>query len=156
MTVPLLVPARVVASSLEALQEAGRANRECVVLWLASRSPTSIDVVDAYRPKQTAAADFFHLPQESMAAVFDVLRQRGLMIAAQVHTHPGQAFHSAADDQWAIIRHVGALSLVLPDFAKRTTAASFLHDIAVFRLSAENEWGRISAEDASAYIRGVA
>ena len=78
------------------------------------------------------------------------------MVAAQVHTHPAQAFHSEADDQWAIVRHVGALSLVVPYFAKDTRVASFFDDVALFRLSSENAWCEVSRANAALYVRGVA
>jgi hypothetical protein len=153
-TIPVLVPKQVLASSLHTLQEAGRAQRECVVLWLGRRTTTEITVVEAYKPQQVAAADFFQLPRESIARLFEVLRERELMVAAQVHTHPAQAFHSAADDRWAIVRHVGALSLVLPYFAKDTTVASFLTDAAVFQLSPYNEWDEVPPDSIATYVRG--
>lgn len=154
--IPLLVSARVLASSLEILQKAGRAHREGVVLWLGSRTSTAITVVEPFEPVQIASEDFFQLPRESVVALFDVLRARGLMVAAQVHSHPAEAFHSAADDRWAIVRHVGALSLVLPYFARNITVASFLEDAAVFRLSPENDWCEVLRGELPRYIRGAA
>ncbi|MCQ3942700.1 MAG: hypothetical protein DPW22_05725 [Alphaproteobacteria bacterium] len=62
------------------------------------------------------------------------------MVAAQVHSHPRQAFHSLADDRWAIIRHEGALSLVLPYFAARTTPFNFGDEVKVYRFSDMAEW----------------
>jgi len=155
MTTPVVVSPSVVASSLDILKEAGRAHRECVVLWLGCRTSTAITVVEAYRPEQIAAEDFFRLSRGSIASLFDALRGRGLMVAAQVHTHPAEAFHSAADDRWAIVRHVDALSLVLPYFARDTTVASFLEDAAVFRLSADNEWCELLRREVPLYVRGV-
>jgi proteasome lid subunit RPN8/RPN11 len=155
MTTPVLVSAGVLASSLDMLKEAGRAHRECVVLWLGRRTSTEITVAEAYRPEQVAAEDFFRLSRESIAALFDALRDRDLMVAAQVHTHPAEAFHSAADDKWAIVRHVDALSLVLPYFARNTSAGSFLDDAAVFRLSPENEWCELPRADVPHYVRAV-
>lgn len=155
MTLPLLIPARVVAASLDMLQEAGRLRCECVVLWLGRRAETEIKVVQAYRPEQIAAEDYFQLPRASIAALFDVLRDQELMVAAQVHTHPEQAFHSVADDTWAIVRHVNALSLVLPYFAMNTRASSFLADSAVFQLSPDNAWQEVHRSDVSRYIQEV-
>lgn len=155
MTLPLIVPESVVASSLDVLQEAGGARRECVVLWLGRRTATEIRVVQSYRPDQIAAEDYFRLPRESIAALFDVLRDQDLMVAAQVHTHPAEAFHSAADDQWAIVRHVDALSLVLPYFATDTRVSSFFDHSAVFRLSPQNKWCEVARADQGRYIRGV-
>jgi proteasome lid subunit RPN8/RPN11 len=155
MTTPVLVSPSVLASSLDILKEAGRAHRECVVLWLGSRTSTEIAVVEAYRPEQVAAEDFFQLPRGSIASLFDALRSRGLMVAAQVHTHPAEAFHSAADDRWAIVRHVDALSLVLPYFARDTTVESFLDDASVFRLSPKNEWCELLRSEIPLYVRGA-
>lgn len=154
MTVAVIVPSEVLAASLGILQEAGRRRSECVVLWLAKRAPTEIRVVEVYKPDQIASADSFRIPRDSMAALFEVLRSRGLMVAAQVHTHPEEAFHSAADDHWAIVRHVGALSLVLPRFASETTVLTFLADAATFCLSPENEWLLVDPTNASSYVRG--
>lgn len=155
MTLPLVVPTGVVAASLDILKEAGRERRECVVLWLGRSEATQISVIDAYTPEQIAAEDFFQLPRSSIAALFDVLRSRGLMVAAQVHTHPARAFHSSADDQWAIVRHVDALSLVLPYFARNVRVSSFLDEAAVFRLSSGNEWCQVRRADVARYARGV-
>lgn len=155
MTLLTLVPLRVVEATLDLLKAAGHARRECVVLWLGRREPAEIRVVEAYKPEQIAAQDFFRLPRPSIAALFEVLRARGLIVAAQVHTHPAEAFHSAADDQWAIVRHVDALSLVLPYFARDTRASSFIHDAAVFALSSDNEWCEVARADVARHLRGV-
>jgi len=100
-------------------------------------------------------ATFFRIPRESIEELFDVLRGRELMVAAQVHTHPESAFHSAADDRWAIVRHVGALSLVLPYFAQRTTTSTFFKDTAAFALSAENRWLLVDPDDIHLHLRGT-
>ncbi len=125
------------------LRDAGRARRECVALWLARRSPVTIEVVDAYRPEQTASIDMFHIPPTGMTELHAVLRQRRLMVAAQVHSHPTEAFHSKADDRWAIVRHEGALSLVVPHFALKTTTRNFLAHTKVYRFTATSRWEEI-------------
>lgn len=152
---PLLASAEILVRSLEFLQEAGRTNRECVVLWLGERTPTGIRIVEAYKPKQVAEEDFFRLPRESIVALFERIRDRGFIVAAQVHSHPAQAFHSLADDRWAIVRHVDALSLVLPYFAIDTSVSSFLDDAAIFRLSSSNEWCELRRDEVIRYVRGM-
>ena len=69
------------------------------------------------------------------------------MIAAQAHTHPRKAFHSAADDHWAIIRHQGALSIVLPYFARYTSVETFVTDMALFQYSEKGLWVEVEAGD---------
>lgn len=136
----LKVPIDVVSATLAHLKSDGGQAREGVVLWLGRRAISHVDVVAALRPEQDAGADMFRIPPASMSAIMARLRNEDLMIGAQVHSHPQNAFHSAADDAWAIVRHVGALSLVVPFFGLKTTLASFFDHSAVFVLSAEDKW----------------
>jgi hypothetical protein len=137
---PMVCPISLIETTLKHLQDSGRKGVECVVLWLGERQGQSIFVREAYRPAQIAERDMFRIPPEGMDAIKALIRARRLMVAAQVHSHPKRAFHSFADDRWAIVRHEGALSLVLPRFATSTTAASFNVDVKLFRLSISNEW----------------
>jgi proteasome lid subunit RPN8/RPN11 len=135
------------ATTLSVLQETGRTRVECVVLWLGRRAGDSIVVTECYRPMQEARADLFRIPPASMRELKAHLRRERLMVAAQVHTHPRDAFHSVADDTWAIIRHEGALSLVLPQFALNTEDRTFADDVRVFRLNASNVWCAVPARE---------
>jgi sugar phosphate isomerase/epimerase len=135
-----------IESALEHFHRAGRRHRECVVLFIGKRGADKIVVVDVVRPEQRAGRDHFEIPPRSMRRIFDLLRRDRLMVAAQAHTHPLEAFHSRADDRWAIIRHQGALSIVLPHFAKHTSPETFLGDMALFRYSADNRWIEVRAE----------
>jgi hypothetical protein len=139
-TVPLRVPRAVVTATLVSLQDGGRRRSESVALWLGRREPGVVKVIESYVPEHTAAEDYFEIPQTSIAALFARMRASQAMVAAQIHTHPGRAFHSVADDRWAIVRHIGAISIVLPDFALRTSTESFVHDAAVFVLDERNVW----------------
>lgn len=139
----LIVTSRIVEETLRVLQDAGNADSERIILWLGHRSDDGIHVVEAYTPLQEAASDYFRIPPEGMARLFDRIRASGTMVAAQVHTHPEVAFHSAADDRWAIVRHEGALSLVLPWFALRTIAGSFARDAATFMLTKAGTWREV-------------
>lgn len=143
----LRCPASVVDKTLQSLREAGGRGTECVVLWL-SRRPVSPDhpIVEAFVPEQNVAVDFFRVPPSGMDALMRHLRTNKLALAAQVHSHPAEAYHSLADDQWAIMRHEGALSLVVPYFAANTTPANFTQKIASFRLSAADRWLEISPQ----------
>ena len=140
----VICPPSIVDDTLSRLHEAGRRGCECVVLWLGKRRDGGAQVMDAYLPLQTAKADMFRIPPAGMAALQAELRKGRLMVAAQVHSHPKEAFHSRADDQWAIVRHEGALSLVLPDFALGTAVGSFLRDVKVYQLSPTAKWVEVS------------
>ncbi|MCO5073799.1 MAG: Mov34/MPN/PAD-1 family protein [Rhizobiaceae bacterium] len=127
----------IVASTIERLQAGGRVGHERAVLWLGSGTDR---IDELYEPRQRTRAEQFYFDRQSMQMLFAHLREKRLRILAQVHSHPGRAFHSEADDKWAIIRHAGALSLVLPRFAQEATLDNFLSLAATYVLSARNEW----------------
>ena len=82
-----------------------------------------------------------------MQALFEELKRNRLAVAAQIHTHPRQAFHSEADDTSAIVRHAGALSIVLPFFALKTAPDTFTRDAKVFVLSRDNVWHEVPVDE---------
>lgn len=140
----IVIPRSVVAASLTHLKSDGAHSREGVVLWLGRREGAGVAIERVLRPDQEARSDVFRIPAPSMAKIMSQLRTEGLMIGAQVHTHPQDAFHSAADDAWAIVRHVGALSLVLPRFALRTTLESFFDDAATYVMVPDGSWRAVT------------
>jgi len=135
------------------LQEAGQRGTECVVLWLAGQGANAIEVKTVYRPAQFAESDVFRIPPASMRELMNVLSSNQLRIAAQVHSHPFEAFHSPADDTWAIIRHRNALSLVVPHFALRTDARTFRYDTKVFKLDAANRWVELANHEVGQWLQ---
>lgn len=136
-------PVSMIDETLTFLRAAGERNSECVVLWLGRPRPEGADIVEAYRPHQIARADRFQIPPEGMDMLRSKLRSERLMVAAQVHSHPQEAFHSKADDAWAIVRHEGALSLVVPRFARDTSLANFVEQTKVFRFSDRATWEEV-------------
>lgn len=122
---------------------AGYNNSERVVLWLARRAGEHLRVEELFAPLQEADVDYFRIPREGMAWLLEHLRKTRLMIACQVHSHPDLAFHSRADDARAIVRHEGALSLVVPHFGLRSDIQTFVSDAAVFELTAGKRWVEI-------------
>jgi hypothetical protein len=152
-TSTLRIPTVVIQDTLFSLQEAGRRRSEGVVLWLGTRTDTDTRVVEAYVPEQEAARDYFRIHPKAMSELVTHLGATGTFVAAQVHSHPREAFHSLADDEWAIVRHLGALSLVLPLFAAHTTVANFLKHVAIFSLNSENEWLEVLEPERSSCLR---
>lgn len=137
----LICSREVVQTTISLLRRESDVGEERVALWLAtaaSRSPTTI--VEVYEPEQVVDVDYFRIPPASMSALMDHLRSTRRRIAAQIHTHPGRAYHSDVDAEWAIIRHVGAISLVLPRFALATTPENFLDEVMTYEYSPNGDW----------------
>jgi proteasome lid subunit RPN8/RPN11 len=144
--IPVLCPPKVIDETIGHLKAAGEVQRECLVLWLGRRLDDSLNVVIAHRPEQQAWRDRFVVDAAEMAALKALLRKDRLMIAGQVHSHPKEAFHSLADDRGAFIRHQGALSFVLPYFARDVLVSSFLTDAALYELDENNRWILVPSE----------
>lgn len=136
----ILLSPSIITDTLTLFSEHGKGRKEIVVLWLAKKVAGQPIVQRVYLPLQESDRAFFHIPPQGMKLLFDELRPARMMVAAQVHTHPKEAFHSAADDHGAVIRHVGGLSLVLPYFARQTTAENFVEHTKVYSLIQTNHW----------------
>jgi proteasome lid subunit RPN8/RPN11 len=141
------VSEEVIAETIDILRRGGAAGCEAVVLWLGRGERGAERIEDAFRPDQHAEKDFFHIPPAAVRDLMTHLRRTGMHVAAQVHSHPGRAFHSEADDKWAIVRHRNALSLVVPRFAAGTTVRNFMDQIAVYRLDHDDRWVAILDEN---------
>ena len=147
---------QVLLDTVAVLRRGGVFGEERVALWLASAAPRSpAPIADVYEPEQVADVDYFHIPASSMRSLMGHLRSTRRRIVAQIHTHPGRAFHSRADAAWAIIRHVGALSLVLPHFAKSTTPENFLNEVMTYEYDAEGHWAHRPNHEPDARVRVV-
>lgn len=144
MTSPVRVSSDVINETLKVLLIAGREHREGIVLWLGEETDNCTRIRETYVPVHRSGPDFFHIPPRGMDELLAHLDNTGTRVVAQVHSHPYEAFHSAADDAWAIVSHRGALSLVVPYFALGTDSNSFLERSAVFQLSARGRWELIT------------
>jgi len=137
----------VLAETIEHLNLRGSAQAERVVLWLGTESADQSVITEVFVPIQETGAYRFVIPPEGMREILQRLRITRTKIIAQVHSHPQEAFHSAVDDAEALVRHEGALSLVVPRFALYTSPESFFQDAAIYELSARDTWDEMPAAE---------
>ena len=81
------------------------------------------------------------------AVLFEVnkgLYDSGEILGAQVHSHPTSAYHSATDDHCPMVTLLGALSIVIPNFARN--APSDIGAWAWYRLKEYSRWAPLSPE----------
>lgn len=147
-------PSTLVRQTLEVLREAGLRGTERVVFWLGSRHDNrNAAVAEVYVPQQSSSRDYFHIPSEGMISFMTHLRRRRLILLAQVHSHPQEAFHSPADDKWAVVRHVDGLSIVVPEFAARTRTEEFATAAAIFRLTVDDHWIPVTRDELHRWLQ---
>ena len=145
------IPHRVIAETVKVLAEAGNEGHEAFVLWGAVIEPSgeSLTFRRAVAPRQTGhkTPDGLLVTVEG-DALFQVNRefyQRGELLAGQVHSHPTAAYHSSTDDHFPLVTLVGALSVVVPDFAAR--APGDIKDWAWYRLVGPALWDELTRHD---------
>lgn len=136
-------PGSLIDETLAHLREGGSQNCETVVLWLGTERDGVAAVHEVYRPEQEVEVDRFRLPAHSVRAMMGRIRETRLHIVAQIHSHPGRAFHSKADDAWAIVRRVGAISIVVPFFAQGADRSNFGDRSATYQLNNANRWAEV-------------
>jgi hypothetical protein len=114
--VVFLVPQHVLNLTFDRLRKCGRGQRECQVLWTSPWN-APIEITGVVHPKHRAHAGGFDLDSRWLNIYWMRLADQQEGIRVQVHTHPGDAFHSSTDDRFPIIHNPGFLSLVIPRFA---------------------------------------
>lgn len=137
----------VIQVTLQAMQQFGKRGAECLVLWLGRVESDNAHVCRAVVPEQEAISDEdgvgYFVRSDTLFALNRALSETGLRLIAQVHSHPGEAYHSHADDRYAIVTSEGGLSLVVPDFGHAPAdPASW----AVYRLR-RGDWQPLSREE---------
>ena len=97
------------------MQEYGAEDHECIVYWLGdSLDNDSVLINEVYVPRQYASATHAKVHEAEVAKLFSILEIDEKVLVAQLHTHPGSAFHSALDDEYPVAFVDGFLSLVVP------------------------------------------
>lgn len=139
----LLIPNLVLKPTLEFLAQKGVQGHEGFVVWGGHRlDDDTLQFTSCYVPEQTA-----HKTPDGLLVVVDgdalfrmnrAFYERGEIAAGQVHTHPTDAYHSSTDDHYPLVTLRGALSLVIPNFAKDGQAD--MDRWAWYRLREHGQW----------------
>lgn len=112
----LRLPASILAESVRMMAKCGKGRCECVIYWT---GPASNDrTVDGWmHPTHRRSPFGYQVDDRWLSKFWFQLADESRAIRAQVHTHPGAAFHSETDDRWPVISQPGFLSIVVPNLA---------------------------------------
>ena len=116
------IPRDVVEATASALQAAGAEGVECFALWSGVPGEEAFEVRTLHVPPQRAyrlaSGLLVRIDGEALHALNRWLYEHGELLAAQVHSHPTGAYHSDTDETFPVATQLGALSIVVPDFAR--------------------------------------
>jgi proteasome lid subunit RPN8/RPN11 len=114
-----------------------RKGHEGIVYLLGRTDGVVTLAVSVFRPEAETTRGSFSVDSRAMAVAVRTAARFGLQIVAQVHTHPGAAFHSDGDVEGAKIRYGGYSSLVIPSFGRNLSS---LAGVAAYMFVQEQGW----------------
>jgi hypothetical protein len=145
----LIAPVAVIEDTWAAIRAAGEERDECFVLWLGTLDGEEAVVDEAFVPPQLPVSSEegvgYFVTRETLLQLNMRLHATKLRLLAQVHSHPGRAYHSATDDKFAVVTEEGGFSVVVPDFGDGEPSA---RNCAIYRLRA-GQWTRLDAKAVS-------
>lgn len=138
-----LIPAAILAETIPVLQEVGKAGYEGFALWGGVHVDAEIFrftrvIIPQQRAFVTSRGLLVMVDGQALFEVNRTLYQSGELLGGQVHTHPTSAYHSSTDDHYPLVTLLGALSVVIPDFARN--APTDLEFWAWYRLAEYGSW----------------
>lgn len=145
------IPRWLLRATVRVLQSAGNQGREAFVVWggTVEQAGAEINFQSGLVPVQEGHdTGEGLLVTVSGQSLFEVNRQfygRGQVLAAQIHSHPTDAYHSDTDDCFSLVTLTGALSIVVPSFGRRGT--DDLTGWAWYRLTGEGQWSELTRND---------
>lgn len=149
----ILVPGALVSEAHAHLQEVGTRDFEGQALWAGRREGPAFHVSHTLIPAQTgfrtAGGVGVYVEAEELHRINVWLYQQQLSLIAQLHSHPGSAYHSDTDDAFPVATTVGCLSIVVPSFAQEPFALSAC---AVYRLRPGRGWASLTPAEAQQLI----
>lgn len=142
-----VIPRHVVSETQNAFR---RGQHEVFVIWTANReekesADISRCIVPAQKPGVSAQGVWVHIEgQELQRIQLENFRKKERSIV-QLHTHPGADVRmSLLDRQWEVVRHVGALSIIVPHYAQ--LGFETLKGVNVYERE-ENDWRLWSSDE---------
>jgi len=110
------IPGAVLAETEKHLRAAGLGGKECTVYWGGVGEGNLARIKNVYHPFQSATIVSVDVHPDAVHEMYESLLLRNEILLAQIHTHPGRAFHSGTDDAFPATFLVGFLSIVVPNF----------------------------------------
>jgi proteasome lid subunit RPN8/RPN11 len=142
---PMLVITQACMDALHAcLSPEIRKGDEGIAYLLGRTDGTVTLAVSAFRPKAKTTPGSFHVEPVAMAVCVRTAARLGMQIVAQVHTHPGAAYHSDGDVEGTRIRYTGYASVVLPDYGR---CLPRLDEAAVYFFCGDSGWTELDAAE---------
>lgn len=113
-TASMIIPEEAWVRTLQELRAFGDQRSEGLLFFGGVVSGDTIQVTGIYLLQHDPQGACVRVTREEARWLIRRLRERDEKLVAQVHSHPGSAFHSPGDNERAASFHAGYLSIVVP------------------------------------------
>jgi proteasome lid subunit RPN8/RPN11 len=147
------IPIKVLMETQQAFLQG---KHEVFAIWTANRDPVDDAVISrCIVPQQTPGASpqgvWVHIAGQELQRIQLDNYQRQEKSIIQLHTHPGADVRmSALDRQWEVVRHIGALSIIVPHYCQ--LGLDSFKGVNVYERE-ENDWRLWSANEITKRIK---
>lgn len=141
----ILIPYKILRKTLNIFREYGNDYLEAFALWVGKEKGTTFAIKNVWFPKQENTMITYFISDIVVHYINVRLNKKKYTVIAQLHTHPGEAFHSCIDNHFSILILPGSFSIVAPDFGKIIINKD-LSNLEVYRLL-DREWKLKSVEE---------
>jgi hypothetical protein len=142
----IFLPKSILDETEKHLKEHGNYGNEGMVLWSGVRTKNHQAFVKSYiHPFQHCTAVSYEVPLSEAQRLNILLEQKKEVIIAQIHSHPGIAYHSGIDDQFPVTFKIGFFSVVVPRFCEN--GLNNLISCSVWEYIGHGKWSELSADD---------
>lgn len=135
------VPRSAVEEAIAHLREVGASGYEGFSLWAGKVQGQLFRVEQNIVPIQYGQRSpdgvCVRVGPEELHRVNVWLYQNGMVLIAQLHSHPTEAYHSDTDDAFPIATTVGSFSIVVPNYARGPFC---FKKCAIYRLMPRRGW----------------
>jgi len=141
----ITISKRHISKAFDFLNYAGKKGVEAVSLFAGYEEGNTFHIKEVIIPEQLSyileQGLMYAVEGEELHRINVWLYENNMKLIAQIHSHPSEAYHSAADDRFPIVDTYGGVSIVVPDFA---TGRISLNDWAIYRLSLNKTWDELT------------
>lgn len=106
----------VIQETIMIMRKEGNHNKEGLVFWSGHIEDNIAIIKTVISPKIKSTMFSAQLNDDGLAYIRGILKNNNEFLFAQVHSHPGSAFHSIEDETESISYKTGFISIVIPNF----------------------------------------
>jgi hypothetical protein len=140
----IILPIRFVENVYTHIRLAGKEGVECVGLWLGRQESNLFTVYCSLIPAQKGCrleeGLLYQVGGEELYRINKWAYEQKVVLLAQIHSHPGRAYHSETDDAFPIVTALGGFSIVIPNFGSDPIEKKYWK---VYRLQSDG-WREVS------------